>query len=128
MARRIYDDEVRIDTLKDLKRGDRVSISHHGSRYFNTIVTRVHNIECATIVTVRKIEGIPCKRFVGYYNSNFAHGGDESVLTLDTRDDDCVKFFLEKSKKETEKAIDDAAVLYGIRLIREWLSQKNDNT
>ena len=107
-----------------MKRGDKVCITYWGGKYIKTTVTRVRTVECATIITVEKVEDIPCKRFVGYYTNCIAMGGGKTVLTLDTYWGDEIEKTLDEAKDRSETIVNRAKALRAMMDLKDWLFAK----
>ena len=125
MARRKTRDGRELPTdIQSLKRGDKVCITYWGGKYIKTTVTRVRTVECATIITVEKVEDIPCKRFVGYYTSRIATGADKTVLTIDTYWGDQIETWLDEAKDRSETIVNRAKALRAMMDLKNWLFAK----
>ena len=125
MARRKTRDGSELPTdIQSLKRGDKVCITYWRSKYIKTTVTRVRTVECATIITVEKVEDFPCKRFVGYYTSRIATGADKTVLTIDTYWGDQIETWLDEAKDRSETIVNRAKALRAMMDLKNWLFAK----
>ena len=125
MARRkTWDGRVVPTDIQSLKRGDKVCITYWGGKYIKTTVTRVRTVECATIITVEKVEDIPCKRFVGYYTSRIATGANKTVLTLDTCWGDEIEKTLDEAKDRSETIVNRSKALRAMMDLKNWLFAK----
>lgn len=125
MARRKTRDGRELPTdIQSLKRGDKVCLTYWGDKYIKTTVTRVRTVECATIITVEKVEDIPCKRFVGYYTSRIATGADKTVLTIDTYWGDEIEKMLNDAIDRSKTIINRAKALRAMMDLKDWLFAK----
>lgn len=128
MGRRVNQKGETIATeLKDLKRGDKVCVSYWGGKYINTIVTRVRTVECATIITVEKVSGIPNRRFVGYHTDRIAMASASTILTLDTYLSDEIEKHLKSANDRSQTIITRAKALRAMMDLKEWFFAKEDN-
>ena len=126
MARRIgYNGQLIIDELKDLKRGDQVYITYWAGKYIPATVTRVKTVECATIITIRKIDKLECVRFVGYHTEKVAMNRKNIMLTLDKYWGDCIQETLEKADRRSEAIVDRANALIALQTLKTWLFDKD---
>ena len=130
MGRRIgYQGRLVIDSLKDLNRGDKVSITSWGKRYVPAIVTRVRTYECATIINIKKIEDVRCTKFVGYYTGKIATNelrGDRTILTIDNWGIDMIESVLAEADKRTGVTVRRIEALAAIRTLKDWLFDKRE--
>lgn len=112
--------------LEDLIRGDKVYCTDHGRKYIPAVVTRVKTVECATIVTIKKSEGMPCKHFVGFHDGNTALGKRGCVLTLRAFAADWAEEALEKATERSKVIAKRADALNAMRVLKAWLNQPED--
>ena len=112
-----------IESLKDLKKGDKVYCTFHGDRFVPTVVTRVRTVECATIITVEKREGIMCKRFVGYYTGSLATSDDRGVLKLHNYYAEWAEKAISEAEERSEVIAKRADALRALRVLKIWLNQ-----
>ena len=122
MARREgYQGQLIIDHLKDLKKGDKVYVTYWGDQYVPVEVTRVRTVECATIVTIKKVNGVPTARFVGYHTKREAQGDHQCVLTIERYSATNLENSLERADKKSDKLASRANALEAMRMLRKWL-------
>ena len=127
MARRVNQKgETIVTELKDLKRGDKVCVSYWGGKYINTIVTRVRTVECATIITVKKVQDCPNSRFVGYHTSRIAVADSRTVLTLDTYWADVIEENLKSADNRSKTIITRAKALRAMMDLKTWFFAKEE--
>lgn len=110
-----------IGQLKEIQRGDEVYVTSWRNKYVKTIVKRVRTVECATIITVEKREGVPAVRYAGFHTSSIAQGVDGSILTLE---DDCAREMDEALREANHVARDiktRAEALEGLMKVKKWL-------
>jgi len=122
MARRLLmDGTVKVDGLKDLQKGDKVSVTCYGRRYYQATVKNVKTVDCATIVTIERHQEIDRTRFVGYYNERYAIVDKHHILSLDRAPSDFVEDSLEKASKSSDRVVSRAEALAGMEALKSWL-------
>lgn len=128
MRRQRKDGSWSVDQLKELKRGDEVYLTSWGRTYVKTIVKRVRTVECATIVTVEKREGVDSVRFVGFHTGQKAIGGGyKCVLTLDRSWAESVEEALQDADKHSQDIIKRAEALKALSTLKNWLFYKEQS-
>lgn len=119
-----YTGKLVIDSLRDLKRGDKVYITYWGGKYIPATVTRVKTVECATIITIKKIDKVKCTKFVGYYTESVAMNNRRTMLTINNVLGNCIEETLEEADDISTRVVKRAEALTALRTIKNWLFSK----
>lgn len=131
MARRLCSNgNLYIDTLNDLKRGDKVCVATEFGKFVNTTVTRVKRVECAVIINVKKVAGINCCKYVGYYTDNIAVCGRgryfrRLVLSINCHYANDIEEALEEAEKRSGIIVNRAKALSALQTLKNWFFDKD---
>ncbi len=116
-------EEVLVNGIKDLKRGDEVyANAWKNGQFVKVTVARVRTVECATIVTIKKHPDIDGVRFAGYHTGDTAIGDRERILTMYTYSGERLQEAENNADKITDKIASRNEALYALKVLRSWLS------